>query len=325
MRLLMRCAIVSVAVLVIQSEQGAGAQDYPARTVTIIVPFAPGGGTDTLARVLAQKLEQRLGKPFVIENRPGAGTVIGAAAAAKAAPDGYTLLQATSGALAMNGSIYKSLPYDAAKELKAVALVCSVPFVLVVNTSLPVHSVADLIKLAKVRQLSYGSGGVGAFHHLNTELMSSMVGIKMTHVPYKGSAPALSDLVAGHIEVMFTDLAPSLQLIRAGKVRALAVTTAERAAAAPEIPPLAEVGVPGYDAAAWQMLSAPAGTPQTVLVKLNAEVNAIMNTPEVKQQFVDLGLIPIGRGSLDELDAYVKSEVVRWSKVIEQAGIAGSQ
>jgi tripartite-type tricarboxylate transporter receptor subunit TctC len=287
------------------------AQDYPTRTVTIIVPFAPGGGTDSLARVLAQKLGQRLGKPFAIENRAGSGTVIAAVALAKAMPDGHTLMQATSGTLAMNVTIYKNLPYDPAKEIVSVALVCSVPFALVVNPSLPVHSVADLIKLAKERLLSYGSGGP--------------VGIKMTHVPYKGSAPALKDLVAGHIQVMFTDLAPSLQLIRAGKVRALGITTAERAASAPEIPPLAEVGAPGYDAAAWQMLIAPAKTPKAILTRLNTEVNAIVNTAEVKQQFVNLGLNPIGRGSLDELQAFVKAEVVRWGKVVQQAGIAGSE
>ena len=213
--------------LLARAARTAAAQDYPARNVTILVPFAPGGGTDILARVLAQKLEQRLGKPFVIENRAGAGTVLAAGAAAKAAPDGYTLMQATSGTMAMNGTIFKSLPYDPATDLVPVSLVAAVPFVLVVNASLPVHSVADLVKLAKEKPLNYGSGGPGAFHHLNAELFSSMVGIKMTHVPYKGSAPALTDLVAGHIQVLFTDLAPALELIRAGKVRVLGITTAE--------------------------------------------------------------------------------------------------
>ena len=305
--------------------QNYSSQDYPARNVTILVPFAPGGGTDILARVLAQKLEQRLGKPFVIENRVGAGTVLAAGAAAKAAPDGYTLMQATSGTMAMNGTIFKSLPYDPATDLVPVSLVAAVPFVLVINASLPVQSVADLVKLAKEKPLNYGSGGPGAFHHLNAELFSSIFGIKMTHVPYKGSAPALTDLVAGHIQVLFTDLAPSLELIRAGKVRVLGITTAQPAAAAPEIPPLAKAGVPGYDTAAWQMIVAPARTPQPILAKLNAEINAIVNTAEVTKQFIDLGLIPLGKGSLAEIDAYTKSEVVRWGKVIRDAGIAGSQ
>jgi tripartite-type tricarboxylate transporter receptor subunit TctC len=324
MRVVFKGALMALALLA-AGERNATAQDYPARNVTILVPFAPGGGTDILARALAQKLEQRLGKPFVIENRTGAGTVLAAGAAAKAAPDGYTLMQATSGTMAMNGAIFKSLPYDPATDLVPVSLVAAVPFVLVINASLPVQSVADLVKLAKEKPLNYGSGGPGAFHHLNAELFSSMVGIKMTHVPYKGSAPALIDLVAGHIQVLFTDLAPSLELIRAGKVRVLGITTAEPAAAAPEIPPLAKAGVPGYDTAAWQMMVAPAKTPQPILAKLNAEINAIVNTAEVTKQFIDLGLIPLGKGSLTEIDAYTKSEVVRWGKVIRDAGIAGSQ
>jgi tripartite-type tricarboxylate transporter receptor subunit TctC len=303
----------------------AAAQDYPTRSVTILVPFAAGGGTDILARAVAQRLEQRLGKPFVIENRVGAGTVLAAGAAAKATPDGYTLMQATSGTLAMNGAIFKSLPYDPAKDLIPVALVAAVPFVLLVNADLPVRSVADLVKLAKEKPLSYGSGGPGAFHHLNTELFSTMTGIKMSHVPYRGSAPALIDLVAGHIQVLFTDLAPAIELVRSNKVRVLGITTAEPAAAAPDIPPLAKAGLPGYDTAAWQMLVAPAGTPKPILTKLNAEVNALVNTAEVKKQFIDLGLIPIGKGNLEELEAYTKSEVTRWSKVINDAGIAGTQ
>jgi len=318
-------SMLMVATALLAPPRDAAAQDYPTRSVTILVPFAAGGGTDILARAVAQRLEQRLGKPFVIENRVGAGTVLAAGAAAKATPDGYTLMQATSGTLAMNGTIFKSLPYDPAKDLIPVALVAAVPFVLLVNADLPVRSVADLVKLAKEKPLSYGSGGPGAFHHLNTELFSTMTGIKMSHVPYRGSAPALIDLVAGHIQVLFTDLAPAIELVRSNKVRVLGITTAEPAAAAPDIPPLAKAGLPGYDTAAWQMLVAPAGTPKPILTKLNAEVNALVNTAEVKKQFIDLGLIPIGKGNLEELEAYTKSEVTRWSKVINEAGIAGTQ
>jgi tripartite-type tricarboxylate transporter receptor subunit TctC len=318
-------SMLIVVTALLAPPRDAAAQDYPTRPVTILVPFAAGGGTDILARAVAQRLEQRLGKPFVIENRVGAGTVLAAGAAAKATPDGYTLMQATSGTLAMNGAIFKSLPYDPAKDLIPVALVAAVPFVLLVNADLPVRSVADLVKLAKEKPLSYGSGGPGAFHHLNTELFSTMTGIKMSHVPYRGSAPALIDLVAGHIQVLFTDLAPAIELVRSNKVRVLGITTAEPAAAAPDIPPLAKAGLPGYDTAAWQMLVAPAGTPKPILTKLNAEVNALVNTAEVKKQFIDLGLIPIGKGNLEELEAYTKSEVTRWSKVINDAGIAGTQ
>jgi tripartite-type tricarboxylate transporter receptor subunit TctC len=312
-------------VLALSSSDRTAAQEYPTRTTTILVPFAPGGGTDLIARTVAQKLEQRLGKSFVVENRPGAGTTIAAAAAAKADPDGYTLMQATSGTMAMNPTIFKNLPYEPDKDLVPVALIAGVPFILAVNASLPVQSVADLVKLAKQKKLTYGSGGVGAFHHLNAELFSSMTGIKMTHVPYKGSVPAMTDLVSGQIDVLFTDIGPSIQLIRAGKARALGITSAKRAEAAPEIAPLAELGLPGFDTTAWQMLVAPGRTPKPVLAKLNAEVNAIVQTDEVIKGFVKMGLVPIGKGSLEELNAYVKSEQARWTPVIRNAGLAGSQ
>jgi tripartite-type tricarboxylate transporter receptor subunit TctC len=320
----LRWVIISIVAVVAWSCHAA-AQDYPTHSVTILVPFAPGGGTDLIARAVGHKLEQRLGETFVVENRPGAGTTIAAAATAKAAPDGYTLMQATSGTMAMNPTIFKKLPYQPDKDLVPVALVAGVPFVLVVNPSLPVNSIADLVKVAKQRRLNYGSGGVGAFHHLNAELLSSMLGIKMTHVPYKGSVPAMTDLVGGTIQVLFVDIGPSIQLIRAGKARALGITSAQRVAAAPEIPPLAEVGVPGFDTTAWQMLVAPGNTPRSVVEKLNVEVNAAVQTEEITKQFVTVGLVPIGKGSLDELDAFVKSETVRWGKVIQNAGLAGTQ
>jgi tripartite-type tricarboxylate transporter receptor subunit TctC len=324
MKVLFGWTLMVVAAL-LALPRDAAAQDYPARTVTILVPFAAGGGTDLIARAVAQKLEQRLGKSFVIENRPGAGTAIAAAATAKAAPDGYTLMQATSGTLSMNPTTFKSLPYEPNKDLVPFALVAGVPFVLAVNAALPVKSVPDLVTLAKQKPLTYGSGGVGAFHHLNAELFSSMMGIKMTHVPYKGSVPAMTDLVAGQIDVLFTDIGPSIQLIRAGRARALGITSAERAAAAPEIAPLAEAGVPGFDTTAWQMLVAPGDTPRAILEKLNAEVNAIVQTDEVTRQFVAMGLVPIGKGSLKELEAFVTSETARWAPVIRNAGLAGSQ
>ena len=303
----------------------ATAQDYPARNVTILVPFTAGGGTDMIARAIAQRLEQKLGKPFVIENRPGAGTAIAATAAAKATPDGYTLMQATSGTMSMNPAIFKSLSYEPNKDLVPVALSAGVPFILAVNASLPVQNVADLIKLAKEKNLSYGSGGPGSFHHLNSELFASMTGIKMTHVPYKGSVPAMTDLISGQIDILFTDIGPSIQLIRAGKARAIGITSAKRAAAAPEIPPIAEQGVPGYDTTAWQMLVAPGDTPRPIVEKLNAEVNAIMQGEEIRKQFVAMGLEPIGKGSTKELTDFVTSEAARWSPVIRNAGLAGSQ
>jgi tripartite-type tricarboxylate transporter receptor subunit TctC len=324
-RALLVLALPAMTVSAACAQSGtADAADYPDRPVTFIVPFAPAGGTDTLARLLAAQLQQRLGKPFVVENRPGAGTIIATNFVAKSTADGYTIMMAVS-SLAIDATLYKSLPYDPAKDLALVALIARVPFVLVVNPSLPVNNVEDLIKLAKERPLSYGSGGIGAFHHLAAALFSNMAGIKMTHVPYHGTAPALTDLMGGYIQLMFSDLGPALPLIKAGKLRALAVTTAERFAALPDVPPLADAGVPGFDAAAWQGVVAPAQTPQPILAKLNSELNAIVAMPDISLRMADIGMNPVGTGSIEDLQKFVQSEIVRWGKVVEEAGIAQSE
>jgi tripartite-type tricarboxylate transporter receptor subunit TctC len=305
-------------------DTAADPADYPNRPVTFVVPFAPGGGTDILARLLGQRIGQQLGKPFVVENRPGAGTILATNFVAKSTPDGYTIMMSVS-SLAIDATLYKTLPYDPGKDLALVALIASVPFVLVVNPSLPVHSVDDLVKLAKERSLSYGSGGIGAFHHLAAALFTSMTGIKATHVPYRGTAPALDDLLGGYIQFMFSDLGPALPLITAGKLRALAVTTKQRFTTLPEIPPLDEAGVPGFDAAAWQGVVAPAHTPQPILVKLNSQLNAIVASSEIRSRLTDLGMNPVGQGSVEELQGFLQSEIVRWGKVVEAAGIARSE
>ncbi len=305
-----------------QAAPDAGA--YPDRQVTFIVPFAPAGTTDTLARLLAERLQLRLAKPFVVENRPGAGTVIATNFVAKSPPDGYTIMMAVS-SLAIDATLYKSLPYDPGKDLALVAVVATVPFVLVVNPSLPVSNVDDLIKLAKERQLSYGSGGIGAFHHLAAALFASMAGIKMTHVPYRGTAPALNDLMGGYIQLMFSDMSAALPLITAGKVKAIAVTTKERVAALPNVPPLSEAGVPGYDVAAWQGVIASAHTPEPVLTKLNAEINAIVGADDVRARLKGLGMIPVGTGSIPELQKFLQAEIIRWGKIVRDAGIAGTE
>jgi tripartite-type tricarboxylate transporter receptor subunit TctC len=319
-----RCAIAALALSGLIAGP-ALAQDYPNRQVNFVVPFAPGGGTDVLGRLIGQKLSERFGKPFVIENRPGAGTLTAALQVIKSPPDGHTIMMATSSTMAINVTLYKQLPYDPGKDLALAALICSVPFVLVVNPQLPVNDVADLVKLAKERPLSYGSGGPGAFHHLMGELFKVTFGIQMTHVPYRGSLPALNDLVAGHIQVMFSDMAPAYSLVQAGKIRALGVTTAQRAASAPEIPPLAEVGVPGFDWAAWQAVAVPGGTPKEVVAKLNAAVNATIAEPDVSRKLVDLQFIPNGKGTPEELERFVRAEAMRWSKVVQQAGVAGTE
>jgi len=240
-----------IAIVCASGALPAQAQDYPARGATIVVPFTPAGSTDILARLCAQVLEQRLGRSFLVENRPGAGQQVGVSAVARAAPDGYTLLMATSSAMAVNPTLYRKLSYDPVKDLTPIAMVAHLPFVLVVTPTLPVTSVADLVAYLRANpgKLSYGSGGVGASHHLYGELFKSLTGTQMTHVPYKGTVPALNDVVAGHIQVLFGDSPPTLPQVAAGKVRGLGVTTARRIPVAPQLPPINDT-VAGFDTAA---------------------------------------------------------------------------
>jgi tripartite-type tricarboxylate transporter receptor subunit TctC len=305
----------------------ARAQDYPTRPVTFVVPFTPGGVTDLFARILGQRLEQRLGKPFVIENRPGGGGVPAVTAVARSAPDGHTILMASSTAMALNVTVRKNLPYDPRTDLAPIALIARVPFVLLLNPALPVQSVADLVKLAKDKpgQLTYGSPGPGTFHHLNAELFKSMFALDVIHVPYKGTVPTLNDLVGGHIAFMFSDIPPALPLILGNKVRALGVTTAVRVPAAPDIPPLAEAGIPGYDTASWHSVVTQGNVPKPIVDRLHVEIKAIMSDPAVQRDLIRDGAIPQVSPSPDELKAFVKSEIDRWGKVVETAGIAGSQ
>src|SRR5262245_33362959 len=305
-----------------------GAQDYPRHPVTIVVPFTPAGTTDILARLLGQKLEQRLGRSFIIENRPGAGTLIAASAVAKAAPDGYTLLMAPSSTMAVNVTLYKHLPYDPVTELVPLAGLARVPFVLIVNPSLPVHSLSELIKYAKERpgQLSFASVGPGVPHHLYAEMLMNITGIQMTYVPYKGSAPALNDVVGGHIPLMFGDFAPALGMLRAGKVRPLGVTSGTRVAAFPDIPTMIEAGVPEFGAMqGWQMLVAPSRTPPQIVDRLHSELTAALALPDVANEITRQGMLPFEKQSVAELRDLVRSEIVRWGKVVQLAGIAGSE
>jgi tripartite-type tricarboxylate transporter receptor subunit TctC len=305
----------------------ARADDYPSRPVTIVVPYTPGGSTEILARIVAQHLGPRLGQSVIVENKPGAGTVIGTTAVAKAAPDGYTLLMATPTPMAINVKVHKQLPYDPATDFVPLAMVASAPFVLIVNPALPVHSVKELIAYAKEHpgKLSYGSGGVGAPHHLYAELLKSMTGIGMTHVPYKGSLPALNDVVAGHIDLMFCDIPPAIGMIKTGRVRVLGVSTKARVEMFPDVPSIAEAGVPGFDVAGWFMVVAPAQTPPAIVAKLHDAMQAVLAAPDVKEQIAKLSLVPLASPSVEEMKAFVKSEIARWGKVVEAAGIAGTE
>jgi tripartite-type tricarboxylate transporter receptor subunit TctC len=304
----------------------ANAQQYPSRPVTIVVPFAAGGGSDLLARLVAQKLEEKLGKPFIIENRPGAGTTLAAMQTVRAAPDGYTLMQATSSTMAINVSMQKKMPYEPLKDLVPVALLSSSPFFLVVRSDSPVKTVADLIALAKAKPngLNYGSGGPGSMHHLSTELLQSLAGIEMTHVPYKATPPAMNDLLGGQIQVLFGDTTSVLPMIQQGIVRGIAVTTVKRSPAAPDIPAVAET-VPGYESASWQMLVAPGATPLEVIALLNREVHTIFSNPAVIAELERRGIGPALTGTPDEVRDFVKKEIVRWGDVVRRAGLEGSQ
>jgi tripartite-type tricarboxylate transporter receptor subunit TctC len=324
----MRLRAVAIVVATLAACTGdAAAQSYPTRPITIVVPYAAGGNTDLIARDLARRLEARLGQSVVIEQKLGAASVIGAQYVARAAPDGHTLLLGTSTTMAINVSVYKNLPYDPTRDLTPVALVAGVPFMLVVNPALPIRSMEDFVRVAKTTPggLSYASNGHGGAAHLFAELIKVKLGIEMTHVPYKGLAPALNDIVGGHVHTMFGDFATALPLVRDGKLRAIGVSTAQRVGPAPEIPPLAEVGMPGFDASSWQMMIAPAGLPPPVLTLLNSEFRAIMSEPGVRKAFADRGLVPLTSGPPDELQRFVKSEIVRWSEVVTRAGAAGSQ
>jgi tripartite-type tricarboxylate transporter receptor subunit TctC len=316
---------VSVTVLALATVV-ARAQDYPARPVTLIVPFAPGASVDTIGRMVGQKLSERLGKPVIVENRPGAGSATGTIAVARAAPDGYTLLLAPSGTYAINPTLYKQLPYDPVKELAPVALVNLDPLLLVVNPSLPVHSVSDLIKLAKEKpgQLSFASPGAGTSLHLLGELLKTTAGINMVHVPYRGGAPALQDVIAGQVQLMFSDPASAVPQAKAGKVRALGVSSSTRLPAAPEIPTVAEAGLPGFAMVSWQMIATPAGTPKEIVDRLNAEIKAVMALPEIQKQVGDRGQVPVASPAPAELAKFIDTETGRWGKIVQQAGLAGS-
>jgi tripartite-type tricarboxylate transporter receptor subunit TctC len=320
-------SVAFAAALALTAAAPAAAQDYPTRPVTFVIPFAPGGAGDTLARMLGPKLEQKWGKSFIVENKPGAGGVIGANLVAKAAPDGYTLMIAPSAVMAINVTLYKTLSYDPVTDFVPPALAAQTAFVLVVNPDLPIRSVPDLIAYVKARpgQLSYATAGPGTPHHLFVELLKSMTGMDISPVAYRGSLPALNDVVAGHVPMSFVDVGPAQGLIAAGKLRPLAVSTAARLPFLPDVPPMSEAGVPGFEAASWQMVAAPAKTPRPVVDKLHAELKALLATPEIHEQLHKNGMLPRDNPSVEWLRDFVKSEIARWGKVVQQAGIAGTQ
>jgi tripartite-type tricarboxylate transporter receptor subunit TctC len=319
-------AAVTATLVALGQPELFAAENYPTRNITLVVPWPPGGTVDTVARIIAPRLSDRLGKTVVVENHPGAGSTLGTAVLAKAAPDGYTLGMPGSGSLAISPAIYKSLAYEPTRDFTPIALVGRSPYVLVVHPSLPVTTVPELIAYGKINKLDYASGGgVGSPGHLYAEMFRTMTGIRMSHIPYKGSSDAIKDVAVGHVLLMFSDLTPVLSLIRAGSVRALAVTTSARWSVVPEIPPLNEAGVPGFDVAGWFMMAGPAGTPAEIVERLHGELKSIMTSAEIKETADKIGVVPVGSPPVAELHAFIASEKVRWGKVVQQAGLAGSQ
>ena len=298
----------------------AQAPAYPVKSVRLVVPSSPGGGTDILARVLAQKMSETFGQQFVVENRPGAGQVIGIEAVARSAPDGYTLLMAAS-AIVINEVLYAKPPYDTLRDFAPVTLGASLPNILVVHPALPVKSVRELIVLAKTRagQLNYSSAGSGTSPHLSMELFRLMAGITLTHIPYKGSGPATVDLLAGQVQLSMPNVLTALPHIKGGKLRGLGVTSSKRATGLPDIPAIAET-LPGYEAIQWYGILAPAGTSRDIVAKLQAEIARILVLPEVKDRLAADGADAVGSRP-DEFAAYIRAELAKWGKVVKNGGI----
>ena len=300
----------------------AYATDYPDRPIRLIVPFAAGGGNDTVARLVGQKLERELGQPVVVDNRPGAGGIVGAEAAARAAPDGYTLFLGGVGSHAINPNLHANLGYDPIRDFQPISLIASAPLVLVVHPSVPARSVRELVALAKAQpgKLNYASNGNGSSSHLAAAMFASMTGTDMVHVPYKGLAPALTDLLSGQVQLMFSSVVAILPQVKAGKLRAIAVSSRERMALLPDLPTVAEAGVPGYQSSSWYGILAPGGTPADVVSRLNGALVSIVAQADVKQALAQEGAEPVG-SSPQAFGAFILAEKQRLGDVIRTARI----
>lgn len=300
-----------------------GAQGYPSKPIRFYTPYPPGGTTDILARLIGAKLHESWGQPVVIEARPGAGGNVGTDFVAKSAPDGYTILMGGSGPLAINVSLFSKLPYDPLKDLAPVVLSASVPLVLVVHPSVPAKNLREFTVLLKSRpgQFNYATAGPGSPQHLTAEMFKFMAHVEMTHIPYKGSGPAIVDLVGGQIPLSFESMIPILPQVKSGKLRALAVTSASRSPVVPEIPTVVEGGVAGFESIAWYGVVAPAATPKDIVTKLNVEMTRILNLPDIKQRLAEMGS-PAVAGTPDQFGALIKSEIGKWGKIVKQANVS---
>ena len=320
----MRLATLVAAALAIAAP--AVAQDYPTRPVTWIVGFPPGSASDTVARNLGARLAERLGKPFIIENKPGAGSIIAAQTTARAAPDGHTIMIAPIGTMAINQTLYKSLPYDPLKDFTLVVHIANFPYVLVVGEKSEIKSVQDIIKFAKAgKKLSFASSGAGTGIHLTGELFKRETGIEMQHIPYRGPALAMTDIIEGRVDMIFSDPATVVSLINGGKVRGLGVSSKERFSVLPDVPTIAEAGVPGFESRAWHIIVAPAGTPEPIVAKLRSEFRALAALPDVKQQLLTNGLVAVVSADEPDVRKMVETDAAFWADFLKKVGLAGSE
>jgi tripartite-type tricarboxylate transporter receptor subunit TctC len=298
------------------------ADTYPNKPIKLVVPYPAGGGTDTFARPLAQRLSTRLGQNVIVDNRGGAGGSIGMEYVSRAPADGYTLLLALTPQLAVNGALYEKIPYDPIKSFTQISLIAEAPYLLLVNPSLPVNTVKEFLALAKAEngKLTYATSGSGSGAHMAAELLISMTGIPMSHVPYKGGGPALSDVLAGHVKVLFAPAVSSMQHIQAGRLRALAITGNKRLSSLPNVPTMAEAGVPGYDSTVWYAVLAPPNTSRDIVMRINAELMQVIKEPAFKSMMSENGIEPIG-SSPEALTSFINQETIKWTKVIKGAGL----
>jgi tripartite-type tricarboxylate transporter receptor subunit TctC len=318
-----RAAVAAVAATIgVTGPNALHAQSYPARAVTLIVPSAAGGGTDTIARLIGDQLSKQLGQGFVVENRTGAGMLVGTTAAAKAAPDGYTLLVGLTGNMSVNSSLFAKLPYDPLADFTPVAMLANYPFLVVVNNDLPAKSIKELVALLKSQpgKIDYASAGNGTGQHLAPELFKMMTGTEMGHVPYRGAQPAYQDVISGRVPVFFDNMSTAMSLANGGKVRALAITSKKRSALMPDLPTVDEAGVPGYEYHTWFGFWAPKGTPQPIVEKLYAEVKRALADPAVQQRIAATAGEPSHMAPKD-IEPFVKAEIAKWAEVVKRAGI----
>jgi len=318
-----KCVALALAVAATCSVDAVVADDYPSRPIRIIVPYAPGGGADTVARIIARRLNDTIGQPLVIENRTGAGSILGTDMVAKAEPDGYTLLLGQSGPISINPAVYKDLRYDPVKDFSPVTMTTAYPYILVVNAKLPAKSLQEFVALAKSKPgaMNYGTTGIGAANHLVTELFNGKAGLKMTHIPYRGTALAVADLVGGQVTMVFGDPISVLPHMQAGTLRALAVTSPQRSAVAPEVPTIAESGFPGFDAIAWHGILAPAKTPLNIVKRLNTEIVNALHHPETQALLVKQAMQTVGN-TPEEFAAFIQKDIAVWKAVAAEADVS---